>query len=124
MRVARPSRDLAATEVFYRQALGMERLGGFEDHDGFDGVMLGFAGGTHHLEFTLHRHSPVKPQPTPEDVIVFYIHNRNEWKQAIEKIESRGHKAVPSHNPFWDKNGKTFLDPDGYRIVIQNASWG
>ena len=24
---------------------------------------------------------------------------------------------------FWDKHGKTFADPDGYRVVLQNAAW-
>jgi len=30
---------------------------------------------------------------------------------------------VKAFNPYWDKNGKTFEDPDGYRVVLQRASW-
>ncbi len=26
-------------------------------------------------------------------------------------------------NPYWDKLGRTFEDPDGYRVVLQNADW-
>lgn len=26
-------------------------------------------------------------------------------------------------NPYWDRDGVTFEDPDGYRIVLQNAAW-
>ena len=26
-------------------------------------------------------------------------------------------------NPYWDRSGRTFEDPDGYRVVIQRASW-
>jgi len=28
-----------------------------------------------------------------------------------------------SENPYWDVNGVTFEDPDGWRIVLQNAGW-
>lgn len=28
---------------------------------------------------------------------------------------------VVSFYPYWDKQGKTFEDPDGYRVVLQNA---
>ena len=31
---------------------------------------------------------------------------------------------VEAFNPYWDRLGKTFEDPDGYRIVLQNAAWG
>jgi YycE-like protein len=31
---------------------------------------------------------------------------------------------VKSFNPYWDGNGCTFEDPDGYRVVLQNAAWG
>jgi len=34
-----------------------------------------------------------------------------------------GHGAVPSINPYWDRDGVAFEDPDGYRVVIQNAAW-
>ncbi|WP_416171653.1 hypothetical protein [Haematobacter missouriensis] len=36
---------------------------------------------------------------------------------------SRGHEPVPSFNPYWDRGGRTFEDPDGYRVVLQNAAW-
>ncbi|ECG3432622.1 VOC family protein, partial [Salmonella enterica subsp. enterica serovar Oranienburg] len=26
-------------------------------------------------------------------------------------------------NPYWDVNGKTFVDRDGYRVVMQNKAW-
>lgn len=33
------------------------------------------------------------------------------------------YKPIRSFNPYWDQRGKTFEDPDGYRVVLQNASW-
>jgi hypothetical protein len=31
--------------------------------------------------------------------------------------------AVPNANPYWNERGITVQDPDGYRIVIENAAW-
>ncbi|WP_373995262.1 hypothetical protein [Pantoea agglomerans] len=30
---------------------------------------------------------------------------------------------MPSLNPYWDQRGVTFIDRDGYRVVIQHAAW-
>jgi YycE-like C-terminal domain len=30
---------------------------------------------------------------------------------------------VKVFNPYWDRKGKTFEEPDGYRGVLQNAGW-
>ncbi|WP_425536797.1 hypothetical protein [Ensifer adhaerens] len=38
-------------------------------------------------------------------------------------MRDAGFLPVPSFNPFGDRNGKTFEDPDGYRTVLQNAAW-
>jgi hypothetical protein len=38
-------------------------------------------------------------------------------------MEHHGHRPVKSFNPYWDKKGKTFEDPDGYRVVLQHAAW-
>lgn len=34
-----------------------------------------------------------------------------------------GFRAVASLNPYWELHGRTFEDPDGYRVVIQRAAW-
>jgi hypothetical protein len=52
LRVARPTDDLAAVVRFYREGLGLDVLCEFQDHDGFDGVILGRKGTAYHLEFT------------------------------------------------------------------------
>ena len=38
-------------------------------------------------------------------------------------MKNAGYEPVQSYNPYWDKNGLTFADPDGYRVVIQNDVW-
>lgn len=40
-----------------------------------------------------------------------------------DDLEAVGHAAVPSFNPYWDVRGNTFEDPDGYRVVLENAAW-
>jgi hypothetical protein len=38
-------------------------------------------------------------------------------------MTSAGFREVPSNNPYWDLQGRTFEDIDGYRVVLQNAAW-
>lgn len=124
LRIARPSNNLAAIERFYGGGLGFEKLAHFEDHAGIDGIMLGHHEAPYHFEFTKHRHLAISPAPTKEDLVVFYIPDSNEWNKLIKNLSDHGFFPVPSLNPYWDKKGKTFEDPDGYRVVIQNADWG
>jgi uncharacterized damage-inducible protein DinB len=56
-------------------------------------------------------------------LLVFYLPDRGEWQAAVDRLLGLGHRPVASFNPYWDRNGLTFEDPDGYRIVLQNASW-
>ena len=123
LRVARPTDDLAAVTRFYRVGLGFAVVGEFKDHDGFDGVMLGHAGAGYHIEFT-HRHGhQVGRAPTDENLLVFYVPDRAEWERAVRRLEALGYKPVEPANPYWRRCGATFSDPDGYRVVLQNATW-
>jgi catechol 2,3-dioxygenase-like lactoylglutathione lyase family enzyme len=123
VRVARPSDNLEASVRFYRDGLGLEVIGSFEDHEGFDGVMLGVPGEAWHLELTRQRGHRVGVAPTQEHLLAFYLPDRAAWEAAVEKVRASGYEPVPSYNPYWDRQGTTFEDPDGYRIVLQNAPW-
>lgn len=123
LRIARPSDDLEAVVCFYRDGLGFNVLYEFKDHDGFDGVMLGLPGAAYHLEFTRKAGHAAGRAPTEDNLLVFYLPDRTEWQNAVQKMEAAGHRPVSAFNPYWDVNGKTFQDPDGYRIVLQNAHW-
>lgn len=123
LRVARPTDDLDAVTRFYRDGLGFKVLGEFKDHEGFDGVMLGHSGAGYHLEFT-HKHGHEAGRaPTDDNLLIFYLPDREEWERAVRRMEALGYRPVKSLNPFWDRAGKTFSDPDGYRVVLQNAAW-
>jgi catechol 2,3-dioxygenase-like lactoylglutathione lyase family enzyme len=123
LRVARPSDDLAPLVRFYRDGLGFEVLYEFADHDGFDGVMLGRKGAAYHLEFTRKAGHAVGRAPTEDNLLVFYLPDVGEWTAAVERMAKAGYEPVPAFNPYWDRQGKTFEDPDGYRVVLQNAGW-
>jgi len=123
LRVARPVRDLAKTTPMYTHGLGLKILGRFEDHQGFDGVMLGQPGSHYHLELTACRHHPVTPTPTPEDLLVLYIPDKEQWSEACRRMEEAGFKACTSFNPWWEQRGRTFEDVDGYRVVLQPDEW-
>lgn len=123
LRVARPSDNLDALLRFYEQGLGLSVLYRFEDHDGFDGVMLGHPGAPYHLEFTAKRGHPVGRAPTQDNLLVLYLPDVAEWTQAVQRMRNTGFHPVAAFNPYWDRNGVTFEDPDGYRVVLQNAEW-
>ena len=123
LRVARPTDNLSDVVHFYRDGLGFEVLYEFHDHDGFDGVMLGHKEAPYHLEFTHKRGHIAGRAPTEDNLLVFYLPDEVEWQQSVQRLESLGYKAVNPFNPYWDKQGKTFEDPDGYRVVLQNARW-
>jgi len=108
----------------YCEGLGLRVVDSFENHEGFDGVMLGLSGATYHFEFTHCRAHPVAPTPTPEDLAVFYIPASAEWEAACSKMLAAGFRQVSSINPYWEVRGRTYQDPDGYRVVLQNAEWG
>ena len=123
LRIARPTDDIDALLPFYRDGLGLEVLAHFEDHAGFDGVMLGRPGAPYHFEFT-HQHGHVAGRaPTRDNLVVFYLPERAEWQAAVARMRGAGFEPVPSWNPYWDVSGATFEDADGYRVVLQHARW-
>lgn len=123
LRVARPTDRLAELTRMYVAGLGLEVLGHFEDHDGFDGVMVGAAGAHYHLEFTTHRGHPAGDAPSPEHLLVFYISEPDDWAARCHAMIAAGFTAVTAWNPYWDQRGRTFEDPDGYRVVLQPGIW-
>lgn len=123
LRVARPTDDLKRLSQMYEAGLGFKRIGSFVDHDGFDGVILGHPHHSYHLEFTHHRNTPAGKAPTQDNLLVFYIPDKEDWACACTRMEEAQFKLVTSYNPYWDKMGKTFEDPDGYRVVLQNGIW-
>jgi hypothetical protein len=124
LRVARPVTNLDLSSEMYRAGLGLEIIGGFTDHQGFSGKMLGNPDLPWHLEFTVCHTHPVKPLSTDEDLLVLYVPDQVEWERVCEQMNAAGFAVVDAFNPYWAQLGKTFIDADGYRTVIQRQKWG
>jgi hypothetical protein len=85
--------------------------------------MLGNHGLSYHFEFTYCRAHPVTPTPTPEDLIIIYLPESENWRRTCSLMLEAGFVEVRSFNPYWQQRGRTFKDHDGYRTVLEHASW-
>jgi catechol 2,3-dioxygenase-like lactoylglutathione lyase family enzyme len=120
-RVARHTANLEAIERFYVDILGLKQMGTFEEED-YQGVFIGERGQTWHLEYTQSKEAP-QHRPDDDDLLVFYLGDYEKYTQCVERLLESGVANVAPKNPYWDRWGKTFLDPDGYRIVICHREW-
>lgn len=120
-RTARPTNNLEQVKIFYTEALGLEVLGSFEGHAGYDGIMLAMPDKTHHLEFTQYEHYTELPKPTKEHLMVFYYSDTEAYKTANERIKKMGILPVEPENPYWKDKSKTYEDPDGWRVILFNG---
>jgi catechol 2,3-dioxygenase-like lactoylglutathione lyase family enzyme len=118
-RFARHTNDLEQLTAFYIKILGMEILGSFQNHNGYDGVFMGKTNENWHLEFTK-SDEITQFNFGDEDVLVFYPNTSLEYDSILRKINNSSIKIIEAKNQYWNENGKMFLDPDGYRIVISD----
>jgi GNAT superfamily N-acetyltransferase/catechol 2,3-dioxygenase-like lactoylglutathione lyase family enzyme len=119
LRVARHTERLDAQVSFYRDGLGLAEIGGFRDHDGYDGVFLEVPGSGAHLELTTGGEHAA-PVPHPESLLVLYLGDQ----EAVEDVKARlGADPVIPANPYWAERGTTFADPDGFRVVLVPERW-
>jgi uncharacterized glyoxalase superfamily protein PhnB len=117
LRVARHTTALDKVTAFYQELLGLQILGSFKDHSNYDGVFLGLPDESWHMEFTVSDEEP-DHKPDEDDLLVFYVKTKEGYLQLLEKAKAMGIKEVRAKNPYWQENGTTLVDPDGYRIVI------
>jgi ribosomal protein S18 acetylase RimI-like enzyme len=119
LRVARHTDRLDEVVRFYRDGIGLPQIGGFRDHDGYDGVFLSVPGTRTHLELTSGgRHAA--PQPHPESLLVLYLGDREIVRSVARRLSA---EPVAPPNSYWAENGLTFQDPDGFRVVLVAARW-
>ena len=117
VRVARPTRDLGHALAFYRDAVGLEVLSSFVDHDGYSGEILGLPDSDVQLELVLH--AAVEPSPTAEDQLVLYLGSASAVAGRAASIRAAGHEPAAPANPYWAREGAVaFVDPDGYWLIL------
>ncbi|MDO8389101.1 MAG: VOC family protein [Actinomycetota bacterium] len=117
-RVARPTTDLIAITAFYADLVGLARLGGFAEHNGYDGAFIGPTEGGWHIEFTRHESGHPVPTPTDEDLLVLYL-DTEQVAAVSARLTSAGHSAFAHPNPYWAGVGAlAHRDPDGYVLVL------
>ena len=116
LRVARHTKEPERIKTFYLELLGLDLLGEFQGHDGYDGIFIGSKGLDWHLEFTVSDHLP-SHTADEDDLLVFYA-AKPEYDRILERMSDAGIPSVTPRNPYWEKKGKTFVDPDGFRVVI------
>jgi ribosomal protein S18 acetylase RimI-like enzyme len=114
-RVAHPVGDLARSASFYRDRLRLPVRDRFSGHDGYDGVIFTLPGGGE-LELTA---GPAAPSAgTDEDLLVLYT---GDAAAVADGLDAAGVPSIMSANPYWTRFGRTFLDPDGYRVVVATS---
>lgn len=49
---------------------------------------------------------------------MLYLPTLDDVRETAAELEAAGVPTVPAANPYWNRWGRVFLDPDGYAIVI------
>ena len=119
LRVARHTERLDEAVAVERDGLGLPEIGGFRDHDGYDGVFLAVPGTGAHLELTAGGGHGA-PVPHPESLLVLYLGDDEAVRAAAERL---GVDPLAPANPYWAVHGLTFADPDGFRVVLAGERW-
>ncbi|MFJ8309774.1 MULTISPECIES: VOC family protein [unclassified Streptomyces] len=125
IRIARPSRDLAAAERFWVGGLGLKvvyRAEGGDVPGEHALLMLGWPDADWHLELVHEAGHPVEPRPTEEDLLVVYL-DEEVPEELVGRLVEHGGVRVRSPNPYWNQWGVTVADPDGYRLVLCKRGW-
>jgi len=116
-RYARHTTDLDKIEKFYTTITGLQNLGGFKDHDGYDGIFLGYPDLDWHLEFTTSPHTPNRDFDE-DDALVFYVNTLLEYTKIRENLQLNNIILQTPKNPYWVMNGIMINDPDGHNVIF------
>jgi catechol 2,3-dioxygenase-like lactoylglutathione lyase family enzyme len=119
LRVARHTDRLEAVVAFYRDGIGLEQVGSFRGHDGYDGVFLAVPGTGAHLELTSGGPHGAPP-PHPETLLVLYLGDAAAVDAVLARLRA---EPVPPANPYWAEHGVTVADPDGFHVVLVPEPW-
>ena len=117
MRIARPTLRLEAMSDFYERGIGLRRIGSFEGHDGYTGVVFGMPDERAQLELTT-RAEAAAPPPTPDSHLVIYFDQAKTQAEVVERLRRMRYARATPHNPWWRTRSDAFLDPDGWEVIL------
>lgn len=117
-RCARPSDRLGELRRFYVDGLGCALLSAWVDHEGYDGLVVGDPAGRWQAEFIREHARPAVPVPSHEHLLVFYVADRALLAARADAMDAAGWPRVQPDNPYWQRHGVAYADPDGYHVVI------
>ena len=118
-RLARHTNRLKQLVDFYVNIIGLDFLGEFKNHSGYDGVFIGKKNLGWYLEFT-QTSELVDHKFDEDDILVFYPETQFEYNSILDKITNNKVIISIAKNPYWQVNGITINDPDGHSVVITN----
>jgi uncharacterized glyoxalase superfamily protein PhnB len=121
VRMARPTNKMEALVHFYTEGLGLQVIGSFKDHAGYDGVMLGHPSLSWHLEFTHHKKGSSCPAPSRDNLLVLYFETTESYQEAVSKMKQAGAIETEPENSYWAGKSTSFEDPDGWGVVLFNG---
>lgn len=116
-RYARHTTDLKKIEKFYTEIVGLEKLGGFQNHENYDGLFLGLPNLNWHIEFTTSTEKP-NSKFGEDDILVFYVNSKIELAKIKETIQKNNINLEIPKNPYWEQKGIMISDPDGFKIIF------
>lgn len=124
LRIARPSRDLRASERFWVDGLGLDVLfrAGFSAEGGHTLLMVGWPDAAWHLELVSDPYDETPAAPTEEDLLVLYLNGEVD-AGVVSRLIVAGGTQVAARNPYWDHGAVMIVDPDGYRLVLTSRRW-
>ncbi len=116
-RFARHTNRLDKLIHFYVNIIGLDFLGEFKNHSGYDGVFIGKHNLDWHLEFT-QTIEPVDHSFDEDDILVFYPETQTEYDNLLSRINTNNVMKLIAKNPYWKENGVTIKDPDEHCVII------
>ena len=117
LRIARHTKNLKNALDFYVDIIGLEKIGGFENHNGYDGIFIGKKNLAWHLEFTTSSENP-NHFFDDDDIIVFYPESKDEFENIIKKFKEKNIEILKAKNPYWNVNGFLVKDFDNQNVAI------
>lgn len=124
LRIARHTNRIEQITEFYVGIIGLQIIGEFQNHDGYDGIFLGKKGLNWHLEFTTSNDCDANHFPDDDDLLVFYPESDKEFDHIIANIEAKGIEKLQAKNPYWNANGILIKDPDNYGVILSKQKIG